>query len=164
MIEAKMPTASSAEPAPTPTIERVPVGSALYNHILEFLFEEAALLDHPPAESNQRSVVDRFGQIVRRAGRAEVGLDLEVDRAVDLERSIEGALRPHAIGIQRAGAVHRCRQDKTSAEKRFKSHGVIRPPAPRLMDVKAIAVGRLDGGIFPEVARLSHPIESRSRA
>ena len=45
MIEAKVQTASSSEAAPAPTTERVPVGSALYSRILEFLYEEAALLD-----------------------------------------------------------------------------------------------------------------------
>ena len=45
MIEAKLQTASSSEAAPTRTNDRVAVGSALYNHILEFMYEEAALLD-----------------------------------------------------------------------------------------------------------------------
>jgi 3-phenylpropionate/cinnamic acid dioxygenase small subunit len=45
VIEAKMQTALSTEAPPTPKSDRVPVGSALYNHIVEFLYEEAALLD-----------------------------------------------------------------------------------------------------------------------
>ena len=45
MIEAKAQTALSAEAAPIPTSDRVAVGSALYNRIVEFMYEEAALLD-----------------------------------------------------------------------------------------------------------------------
>jgi 3-phenylpropionate/cinnamic acid dioxygenase small subunit len=45
VIEAKVQTASSSEAAPTSKIERVAVGSALYNRIVEFMYEEAALLD-----------------------------------------------------------------------------------------------------------------------
>ena len=45
MIEAKAQTAMSSDAAPTPALERVPVGSALYNRVVEFLYEEAALLD-----------------------------------------------------------------------------------------------------------------------
>lgn len=45
MIEAKPLTALSSEAAPTPKSDRVPVGSPLYSHIVEFLYEEAALLD-----------------------------------------------------------------------------------------------------------------------
>ena len=44
MIDAKAKTAPSSDAAPTPA-ERVPIGSALYNRVLEFLYEEAALLD-----------------------------------------------------------------------------------------------------------------------
>ena len=45
MIEAKVQPASSSEAVPTPKSERVAVGSALYNRIVEFMYEEAALLD-----------------------------------------------------------------------------------------------------------------------
>jgi 3-phenylpropionate/cinnamic acid dioxygenase small subunit len=45
LIEAKLKTVLSAEAAPTPESERVPVGSALYNRIVEYMYEEAALLD-----------------------------------------------------------------------------------------------------------------------
>ena len=45
MIEAKVQTASSSEAAPNPKSDRVPVGSALYNLIVEYMYEEAALLD-----------------------------------------------------------------------------------------------------------------------
>lgn len=45
MIEAKVQAASRSEAPPTPTSDRVAVGSALYNRIVEFLYEEAALLD-----------------------------------------------------------------------------------------------------------------------
>lgn len=45
MIEAKPQTASSSEAAPNPKGDRVAVGSAQYNRIVEFLYEEAALLD-----------------------------------------------------------------------------------------------------------------------
>ena len=45
MIEAKAQTVSSAEAAPIATSDRVAVGSALYNRIVEFMYEEAALLD-----------------------------------------------------------------------------------------------------------------------
>jgi len=46
-MEAKAMTPVSPETAamPEPWSERVPVGSALYNRIVEFLYEEAALLD-----------------------------------------------------------------------------------------------------------------------
>ena len=44
-MEAKAITPVALEPAPTPKSERLPVGSALYNRIVEFLYEEAALLD-----------------------------------------------------------------------------------------------------------------------
>jgi 3-phenylpropionate/cinnamic acid dioxygenase small subunit len=43
--EAQLQTGSSSEAAPTPRIDRVPAGSALYSRIVEFLYEEAALLD-----------------------------------------------------------------------------------------------------------------------
>ena len=43
MIEAKVQTA--VEAAPSPTSNRVAVGSSLYNRIVEFMYEEAALLD-----------------------------------------------------------------------------------------------------------------------
>ena len=45
MIEAKVQTALKPEAAPSPKSERVAVGSALYNRIVEYLYEEAALLD-----------------------------------------------------------------------------------------------------------------------
>jgi 3-phenylpropionate/cinnamic acid dioxygenase small subunit len=45
VIEAKMPTALSSEAAATPKLDRVPVGSPLHCRIVEFLYEEAALLD-----------------------------------------------------------------------------------------------------------------------
>jgi len=45
LIEAKVQTALSSEAAPTPKSDRVPVGSPLYSRIVEFLYEEAALLD-----------------------------------------------------------------------------------------------------------------------
>jgi 3-phenylpropionate/cinnamic acid dioxygenase small subunit len=44
-MEAKAITPVALEAAPTPKSERLPVGSALYNRIVEFLYEEAALLD-----------------------------------------------------------------------------------------------------------------------
>lgn len=45
MIEAKVQAASRFEAPPAPTSDRVAVGSALYNRIVEFMYEEAALLD-----------------------------------------------------------------------------------------------------------------------
>jgi 3-phenylpropionate/cinnamic acid dioxygenase small subunit len=45
VIEAKVQAASSSEAAPTLKSERVAVGSVLYNRIVEFMYEEAALLD-----------------------------------------------------------------------------------------------------------------------
>jgi 3-phenylpropionate/cinnamic acid dioxygenase small subunit len=45
VIEAKAQTVPGAETAPTRMSDRVAVGSALYNHVVEFLYEEAALLD-----------------------------------------------------------------------------------------------------------------------
>jgi 3-phenylpropionate/cinnamic acid dioxygenase small subunit len=45
VIEAKLQTAVSSEAAAAPKIDRVPVGSALHCRIVEFLYEEAALLD-----------------------------------------------------------------------------------------------------------------------
>jgi len=45
VIEAKVQTALKPEAAPSPKSERVAVGSALYNRIVEYLYEEAALLD-----------------------------------------------------------------------------------------------------------------------
>ncbi|MEA3142137.1 MAG: hypothetical protein QOK23_4306 [Gammaproteobacteria bacterium] len=45
MIEAKVQTTLGSEAAPTPTSNRVAVGSALYNRIVEYMYEEAALLD-----------------------------------------------------------------------------------------------------------------------
>jgi 3-phenylpropionate/cinnamic acid dioxygenase small subunit len=46
-MEAKAMTPVSPEKTATPELksERVPIGSALYNRIVEFLYEEAALLD-----------------------------------------------------------------------------------------------------------------------
>jgi 3-phenylpropionate/cinnamic acid dioxygenase small subunit len=44
-MEAKVQTASTPEAAPASNSERVAVGSALYNRIVEFMYEEAALLD-----------------------------------------------------------------------------------------------------------------------
>jgi 3-phenylpropionate/cinnamic acid dioxygenase small subunit len=44
-MEAKAITPIIPEAAPAPKSERLPVGSALYNRIVEFLYEEAALLD-----------------------------------------------------------------------------------------------------------------------
>jgi 3-phenylpropionate/cinnamic acid dioxygenase small subunit len=44
-MEAKAITPITPEAAPAPKSERLPVGSALYNRIVEFLYEEAALLD-----------------------------------------------------------------------------------------------------------------------
>ncbi|HEX3951452.1 MAG TPA: aromatic-ring-hydroxylating dioxygenase subunit beta [Steroidobacteraceae bacterium] len=44
-MEAKAITPIIPEAAPAPKSERLPVGSALYNQIVEFLYEEAALLD-----------------------------------------------------------------------------------------------------------------------
>jgi 3-phenylpropionate/cinnamic acid dioxygenase small subunit len=44
-MEAKTITPIAPEAAPAPKSERLPVGSALYNRIVEFLYEEAALLD-----------------------------------------------------------------------------------------------------------------------
>jgi 3-phenylpropionate/cinnamic acid dioxygenase small subunit len=45
LIEAKTANTLSPEAALPLKVERVPVGSALYNRIVEFLYEEAALLD-----------------------------------------------------------------------------------------------------------------------
>jgi 3-phenylpropionate/cinnamic acid dioxygenase small subunit len=45
VIEAKAPTVLGVEAAPTAANERVAVGSALYNRVVEFMYEEAALLD-----------------------------------------------------------------------------------------------------------------------
>jgi 3-phenylpropionate/cinnamic acid dioxygenase small subunit len=45
VIEAKTQTVPTAETVPTRASDRVAVGSALYNQIVEFLYEEAALLD-----------------------------------------------------------------------------------------------------------------------
>ena len=45
MIEAKVQAASRSEAPPTPRSDRVAIGSALYNSIVEFMYEEAALLD-----------------------------------------------------------------------------------------------------------------------
>jgi 3-phenylpropionate/cinnamic acid dioxygenase small subunit len=45
VIEAKVQTTLGSEAAPTPTSNRVAVGSALYNRIVEYMYEEAALLD-----------------------------------------------------------------------------------------------------------------------
>ena len=45
MIEAKVQAASKPEAPPAPTSDRVVVGSTLYNRIVEFMYEEAALLD-----------------------------------------------------------------------------------------------------------------------
>lgn len=44
-MEAKAITPITSDAAPAPKSERLPVGSALYNRIVEFLYEEAALLD-----------------------------------------------------------------------------------------------------------------------
>jgi 3-phenylpropionate/cinnamic acid dioxygenase small subunit len=44
-MEAKTITPIAPEAAPATKSERLPVGSALYNRIVEFLYEEAALLD-----------------------------------------------------------------------------------------------------------------------
>jgi 3-phenylpropionate/cinnamic acid dioxygenase small subunit len=49
-MEAQLQVAATPEaapkPTPAPTFERIRVGTALYNQIVEFLYEEAALLDH----------------------------------------------------------------------------------------------------------------------
>jgi 3-phenylpropionate/cinnamic acid dioxygenase small subunit len=45
VIEAKVQAASRSEAPPAPASDRVAVGSALYNRIVEFMYEEAALLD-----------------------------------------------------------------------------------------------------------------------
>ena len=44
-MEAKAITTITPVAAPAPNSERLPVGSALYNRIVEFLYEEASLLD-----------------------------------------------------------------------------------------------------------------------
>jgi 3-phenylpropionate/cinnamic acid dioxygenase small subunit len=43
--EVKLQTSAGSETAAVPGGDRVPVGSALYNRIVEFMYEEAALLD-----------------------------------------------------------------------------------------------------------------------
>jgi 3-phenylpropionate/cinnamic acid dioxygenase small subunit len=45
VIEAKAQTALSGGVAPVATSDRIAVGSALYNRVVEFMYEEAALLD-----------------------------------------------------------------------------------------------------------------------
>lgn len=45
MVEAKVQTVAGSEAAPSPKSERIAVGSALYNRVVEFLYDEAALLD-----------------------------------------------------------------------------------------------------------------------
>jgi 3-phenylpropionate/cinnamic acid dioxygenase small subunit len=45
VMEAKMKPASGSEAVATPKYDRIAVGSALYNRIVEFMYEEAALLD-----------------------------------------------------------------------------------------------------------------------
>jgi 3-phenylpropionate/cinnamic acid dioxygenase small subunit len=45
VIEAQLQTGLSSEAAPAPKFDRVPVGCPLHSRIVEFLYEEAALLD-----------------------------------------------------------------------------------------------------------------------